>query len=124
MASPAFSRVWQLPHFLLGLWLTLRMFVTFALLGKPPSSKPSTEEEKKAGELGGKQAMRTLWTWDTMVATGAGASVIARMTKCRLTVGSVAPDGAVHRFGTLEAVRLSSFFKPGRLTVLNFGSYT
>eukprot|EP01116_Phalansterium_solitarium_P006912 TRINITY_DN1933_c1_g1_i1.p3 TRINITY_DN1933_c1_g1~~TRINITY_DN1933_c1_g1_i1.p3 ORF type:complete len:128 (-),score=8.84 TRINITY_DN1933_c1_g1_i1:646-1029(-) len=119
------TRIWEFPHFVVGLALTLRMFVMVALLGGPPPPKKSlSAEEKKAEELGSKQAMATLWTWNTMVATGKGDSAIARMADCKLSVGVAAPDGIVHRFGTLEEVKLSSFFKPGRLTVLNFGSYT
>lgn len=99
------------------------MFIMFSLAGKQPK-KDLTPEERAAEAAGDKEAMATLWTWESMVATGCGRSTIARFSKCNLSIGSPAPDGVVHRYGTLSRVNLSSFFKPGRLTVLNFGSYT
>jgi hypothetical protein len=117
------ASIWHVYYFTLGFVRTIGMMIMFSMHGKQPK-KDLSPEERAAEEKGGKDAMATLWTWDSMVATGRGNSTIARFSKCKLSIGSSAPDGILHRYGTLNEVKLSSFFKPGRITVLNFGSYT
>lgn len=83
---------------------------------------------KISAECGGKEhSSKTISKFEVMVQGGKGGNVIGRALPYylrRWKVGSKAPDGIVHRYGSLEEVPLSSFFRPGRMTVLNFGSYT
>jgi len=70
---------------------------------------------------------KSLFQWETLVQAGRNGNVISRALPYyirKYRVGSPAPDGIIHRFTSLEEAKLSSFFKPGRMTVLNFGSYT
>jgi len=78
-------------------------------------------------ECGGLQQKQKTVTWDVMVQSGRGGTIVSRAIWGyirRFRVGSSAPDGVVHRFGSLEELNLLSLCKPGRLTCINFGSYT
>jgi len=91
---------------------------------KKPQQPPSEERKTQS-----KFAMATLFTWRTMVLTGKGQTTVSRLWQLICSdnepkVGDLAPDCVLHRLDNLEEVMLSSFFKPHRLTVLNFGSYT
>jgi len=78
-------------------------------------------------ECGGIAQKQKTVTWDVMVQSGRGGTVVSRAIwgyMRRLRVGDKAPDGTVHRYGTNEEVNLLSLCKPNRLTCFNFGSYT
>jgi len=108
----------------MGFYITFRIMKRVKALGKTYKAGPNTPQR----QAGSKLARATLFTWRSMVLTGQGKTTVsrsaARVNQPGLNVGDQAPDCEVHSFGSLEPVKLSSCFRTGRLTLLNFGSYT
>jgi len=118
------QRIWEFPFFILGLILCFRLRLKTNALARSFKGEPRTEQRKR----GSKFAMESLYTWRSLVLTGRGKTAVSRLNTLvdqrGLLVGDVAPDCVLHRFGNLEKVNISAFFRPGRLTLLTFGSYT
>jgi len=107
-------------------WLMLKVVGWIAHYSDPEGLKRRGPAISK--QCGGREhSSRSLHKWDIMVQAGKGENIVWRALRLwirRKRVGSKAPDGVVHLYGSLEPVKLSSFLRPGRMTLLNFGSYT